>query len=604
VTTLTYPRCTQAGCTGSPASSRTASFTFTHDALTAAASTSSPSMGTSTLTYLANGMVGSVTHANGVVWTQAADPDAFPRPASIQAKLGATTLWSTGTYGYDASGNVKAIGTSTYWYDAVSRLKTTSFDIAATGTPIAKTQTFTYDPFGNLTNIAGSVGRAIPVDYTTNRLTTVGSTCGAGNVYYDAAGNLTCWHGNTYTYDKTGAVMRTYLSGVEYDHVYAPGGDRIFTYQPGVGYRWTLRDLDGKVLREFKNTAGTWTIERDYLYRGRTLVAAAQPSGEIYHLHPDHLGTPRLVTGNSGVKKAFHAYYPFGEEATTITQDTERMKLTGHERDLGVTTSAADDLDYMHARYANPQLGRFLSVDPVDGNPWAPQSWNRYAYVVDNPLNRIDPFGLTGLSEDDPFQDEITVVEDKWDWQIPSGLLSFLGFPGFGSGGHGSGGRNPATLPSPGDSLGASLAKLLLHPCDPVAVGASIDVSTINPFTSGGGGSYGVNLEFVGGQGLGVYTFATPSDSASIGVDIGASATVNRAYGSGPWEGDFYTVMGSVGYVTGGGFLTPAGAMPAFDEPGYGWYGLQAGGTYGFPAGIGSNLSRFTKFASIDFPCK
>jgi RHS repeat-associated protein len=53
-------------------------------------------------------------------------------------------------------------------------------------------------------------------------------------------------------------------------------------------------------------------------------------------------------------------------------------------------------LDYMHARYYNPQWGRFLSVDPIVDLKLAaptPQTWNRYAYVRNNPLHFTDPTG-------------------------------------------------------------------------------------------------------------------------------------------------------------------------------------------------------------------
>jgi hypothetical protein len=54
-------------------------------------------------------------------------------------------------------------------------------------------------------------------------------------------------------------------------------------------------------------------------------------------------------------------------------------------------------------------LGRFLSFDPVGGNPAAPQSWNRYAYVLGNPLKYTDPHGLFPCGEWE-CQDRITVV--------------------------------------------------------------------------------------------------------------------------------------------------------------------------------------------------
>jgi RHS repeat-associated protein len=70
------------------------------------------------------------------------------------------------------------------------------------------------------------------------------------------------------------------------------------------------------------------------------------------------------------------------------------MKFTGHERDLN-RPGQVDDLDYMHARYCSPLLGRFLSPDPLGAEPNRPQGWNRYAYALNNPLKWVDPTGET-----------------------------------------------------------------------------------------------------------------------------------------------------------------------------------------------------------------
>jgi len=145
--------------------------------------------------------------------------------------------------------------------------------------------------------------------------------------------------------------------------------------------------------------------KRDYVYADGGLVAEVRnvDSSEdpIHHFHADHLGSTRLTTaGNTGVFTRAHDYWPFGEEITSTVQtsfeDVQPMKFTGHERDYisAVNTESTDYLDYMHARYYAPTLGRFLSVDP--GKDWAPgqpQSWNMYAYVRNNPVNRTDPTG-------------------------------------------------------------------------------------------------------------------------------------------------------------------------------------------------------------------
>ena len=114
-----------------------------------------------------------------------------------------------------------------------------------------------------------------------------------------------------------------------------------------------------------------------------------QPSGSV-HLIVDVTG---YFTEEPGAVVAYHAYYPFGEEATAFNQDSEQMKFTGHERDLGSLVGAGDDLDYMHARHHSPFTTRFLSPDTIEGRPAQPQSWNRYLYTQNNPLVFKDPDG-------------------------------------------------------------------------------------------------------------------------------------------------------------------------------------------------------------------
>jgi RHS repeat-associated protein len=59
--------------------------------------------------------------------------------------------------------------------------------------------------------------------------------------------------------------------------------------------------------------------------------------------------------------------------------------------------TSIDDLDYMHACHCSPLTGRFLGTDFVQGNSKLPQSWNRYAYALGNPVRLVDPKGLEPL---------------------------------------------------------------------------------------------------------------------------------------------------------------------------------------------------------------
>jgi len=67
-----------------------------------------------------------------------------------------------------------------------------------------------------------------------------------------------------------------------------------------------------------------------------------------------------------------------------------QWSFTGEQND-------ANGLEYLRARYYDPALGRFLSRDPFGGLVAVPQSLNRYAYVLNNPVNWIDPWGLRNV---------------------------------------------------------------------------------------------------------------------------------------------------------------------------------------------------------------
>ena len=162
------------------------------------------------------------------------------------------------------------------------------------------------------------------------------------------------------------------------------------------------------MLRDYKDEGfGWWLWVQDYVYADGQLLAGEREAyyGGVRHFHLDHLGTVRMITRSDRMRLGLHDFYPFGLEQTATLQEKDNfgfdrpdpMKYTGHERDfLGLTNAENTDyLDYMHARYYDPNKGRFLSVDAgssiVLGQP---QSWNRYSYALDNPIMFIDPDGL------------------------------------------------------------------------------------------------------------------------------------------------------------------------------------------------------------------
>lgn len=301
-----------------------------------------------------------------------------------------------GTYSYDEAGNITSVGADTYTYDTFGRL--------ATATAGGHLQAFVYDRYGNIRVITtdGDTTHAIRpgVDITTNwaNLTHDPASGTANNMItaHDDAGNVTSSPGAMFAYDALNVVTRSTVNGVDRLHIYSATDERLATITVAGGApntAWTIRDTGGRVLRRFSsNPSGNWHWAEDYVYAGAgQLLAAEVPSAEkVRHFHADHLGTPRLTTGNGGAEVARHTYYPFGKRLTIGTG--EPLEFTGHERD-------ADSLDYMHARYYEPFMGRFLSIDPGrDWNQRQPQSFNLFSYVKNNPVNANDPTGLWTVS--------------------------------------------------------------------------------------------------------------------------------------------------------------------------------------------------------------
>jgi RHS repeat-associated protein len=239
------------------------------------------------------------------------------------------------------------------------------------------------------------------IDSTSNRL---------AHEAYDVAGNvLTNTPASTqYHYDAAGmlALIEPQFS-VSRRMIYTADDERIGTLIDSAG-EWTIRGFDKKVLTRFRSSTNDWVWEQDYVYANGQLVGGDRElaHGGRRHHHLDHLGSVRMTSSDSRTRYAINDYYPFGIEQTSLTQEDtnfgygrpETMKFTGHERDFvgGWNDSSSDYLDYMHARYYNPNWGRFLSVDPVlniEAAVQNPQRWNRYSYVSNNPINKIDPDG-------------------------------------------------------------------------------------------------------------------------------------------------------------------------------------------------------------------
>ena len=204
-----------------------------------------------------------------------------------------------------------------------------------------------------------------------------GVTAGCGGSNFCPGNPVTPWQILVWM-SKTPAVP----GGVAWGAVYHPVPR---------GSIYTFRDEQNRVVTEMTNATSdsgwnTLAASRDNVFLANLLVASNTSLGWNFDVS-DHLGSIRTAWSSTGVLTESHKYWPYGED-TNPSPSNQHLSFQAMERNDGV----AQHFD--HARTQNYALGRFLGPDKAGASPRAPQSWNRYAYTLGNPLKHIDPDGL------------------------------------------------------------------------------------------------------------------------------------------------------------------------------------------------------------------
>ena len=364
------------------------------------------------LTYWPNGAVESFTYGNGITHTMTQTSDGRQLPSEVADSASVMDL----TYSYDDNAQPTQIADSLHStgrilkYDGGNRLLTAEADA------LWKLSTFTYDTLDNLTVDAttGTSTTTIAIDTTSNLPTSVkvGTTTMA--LSYDGEGNLTqkgtVTAGTTYTFDSANELTQLTTGGTAYSYGYDGKGLRATSSTSSGTMQGQQVDsvytLSGQLVYESVTATGnpdrifangfenpvTATQTTKYYYLGNHTVAKEVTVGTTAtdtYLHTDALGTPIAQTNSAKVIIGTSTDYPYGGlYSYTGTGNTAGLGFAGQYSD-------ATGLIYMRARYVDPQLHRFISLDPVDVDAGTALNFNRFSYADNSPYAKYDPSGRT-----------------------------------------------------------------------------------------------------------------------------------------------------------------------------------------------------------------
>ena len=344
-------------------------------------------------------------------------------------------------YEYDANGNRTAVHyangfTTTYEYDLLNRLiceKTVDnrdnvvvqyiYTLGAAGerksvTELDRTVEYSYDSLYCLTSETITEGEKVTVytyayDNVSNRI--LKTVNGEETVYaYNALNQLVSENDIVYEYDLNGNTVRmtspsksalyvynaenrlvraTVQSGnnvsvEEYKYDYA--GNRIAKSSEGE-YTKYLLDINGEltyVLAEM-NYDGT---EKCFYTRGNELISQERDGKKSYYVYDGH-GSVRALADENGKVTDKYVYDAFGNLISSVGSTKNDFLFCGEQFD------PVTGLYYLRARYMNPSVGRFITMDSYEGSIDDPVSLHKYLYANANPVSNSDPSGYNTMAD-------------------------------------------------------------------------------------------------------------------------------------------------------------------------------------------------------------
>ncbi|MCB9747816.1 MAG: fibronectin type III domain-containing protein [Candidatus Omnitrophica bacterium] len=331
--------------------------------------------------YNASGQITRVEYGNGVVTNYTFNTLNLRLERMLTTDAQGVKLQDL-NYTYDSAGNILGItdavhtATQTFQYDALNRLKKAVGNYG--------TKNYAYDQIGNIIQKDGKT-----------------YTYGAGTAGPHAVTSLS--DGSSFQYDANGNMIVRSESGVTTEYGYDVENRLVSVKENSATKVLYQYDGDGgrtqmTISASSKTTTFVGSLyESDgsratsHVFLGDTRVASIT-NGQIVYVHGDHLGGANVITAADGVIKELIEYKPFG--AKSVHEKYGSGEAIAWHYFTGQRLDDEVGLYYYGARYYDPSLGRFITADGIVQNPVGdPQTFNRYSYVGNNPIIRIDPSG-------------------------------------------------------------------------------------------------------------------------------------------------------------------------------------------------------------------
>lgn len=256
---------------------------------------------------------------------------------------------------------------------------------------------FTYDAVGNrLTwqSSGGGINETYSYHQQSNQLDDIAGAV----VIHDAAGNIIDDGIRTLDYNAMNRLEQVIHNQLNIPAVYTYNflNQRVrkqLTDGHGTDIRY-IYGLGGELLGEY-DARGNGI--REYVYSSyesgsiRELIAQIEADGTLIYIHTDHLETPRAATNQRQTVVWAWSSDAFGVTDPNEDVDGDGVAVTVNHRFPGQYFDSESGLHYNWHRFYDPSTGRYISADPIG----LAGGMNLYAYVGGNPINWIDPEGLT-----------------------------------------------------------------------------------------------------------------------------------------------------------------------------------------------------------------